>query len=67
MKAIKIGEWKDFSIYSLEALLLGAIRTPMNMQTKENSTGSKNAGATLLIIFTPPNTMNTRRMVTTTP
>lgn len=55
------------NVHSLGALCLGAAKTPMYMQNRENSTGIKNAGATLLIILTPPNTMKQSRIVTTTP
>lgn len=51
----------------LEELLLGAIKIPMNMQKIEKRTGIRKAGATLLIIFTPPNTIKHRRIVTITP
>lgn len=51
----------------LEALLLGATNAPIKMQNSENRTGIKIVGATLLIIFTPPNTIKQSKMVTTTP
>ena len=37
------------------------------MQNNENKTATRKAGATRLIIFTPPNTMKHKMMVTTIP
>jgi hypothetical protein len=37
------------------------------MHSKENRTGIKKAGATLLMILTPPNTIKHSSMVTITP
>lgn len=44
-----------------------AANIPMNMQRRENKTGIRKAGATLLIIFTPPKTINTKMIVTIIP
>lgn len=44
-----------------------AENTPINMQSSENKTGTRNAGATRLIIFTPPKTTKQRRIDTTIP
>lgn len=52
---------------SLEAFFLGATKIPINMQKSEKRTGIKKAGATLLIIFTPPKTIKHNSMVTITP
>lgn len=42
-------------------------RAPTNMQNTENKTGTRKAGATRLIILTPPNTIKHRIIVTTIP
>lgn len=44
-----------------------AEKTPTNMQSNENKTGTRNAGATRLIILTPPKTTKQRRIDTTIP
>lgn len=44
-----------------------AKKIPINMENSENKTGIRKAGATRLIIFTPPNTIKHNRMVTTIP
>lgn len=51
----------------LESLLLEDEKIPMYMQKSEKRTGIKKAGATLFIIFTPPNTTKHRRIATITP
>lgn len=61
---------EDKRVKGLEIVLSLSLRArniPRKMQRRENITGIRKAGATLLIIFTPPKTIKTKMIVTTTP
>lgn len=57
----------DRAKYKPEGWSFPAKNIPKNMQTTENKTGMRKAGATRFIIFTPPNTIKHNRIVKTIP